>query len=103
MAETHRGRPPTESACDDSGTGVMATLTTETPTPSVHSSCGLFYRDGSSDVEIRYLYAYKGGSLYQPAFLGERDDIPAEECVLSQLKYKPEGCSAEEGSYDNAD
>ncbi|MBD3388162.1 MAG: WGR domain-containing protein, partial [Candidatus Altiarchaeales archaeon] len=26
-------------------------------------------------VEIRYLYAYKGGSLYQPTYLGPRDDI----------------------------
>ena len=41
-------------------------------------------------VEIRYLYAYEGGSLYQPTYLGVRDDIDAAECVLSQLKYKPE-------------
>lgn len=41
-------------------------------------------------VEIRYLYAYKGGSLYQPVYLGERDDIYESACVLTQLKYKPE-------------
>lgn len=46
-------------------------------------------------VEIRYLYAYKGGSLYQAAYMGERDDLEAEECVLAQLKYKPAGFSAE--------
>ncbi len=46
-------------------------------------------------VEIRYLYAYKGGSLYQPAYLGERDDLAAEDCVLDQLKYKPEGDAEE--------
>ena len=39
-------------------------------------------------VEVRYLYAYKGGSLYQPAYLGERDDLDLGDCVLSQLKYK---------------
>ena len=47
-------------------------------------------------VEIRYLYAYKGGSLYQPAYLGERDDLATEDCVLSQLKFKAEGGDAEE-------
>lgn len=41
-------------------------------------------------VEIRYLYAYKGGSLYQPVYQGTRDDIPTKDCVLSQLKIKPE-------------
>ena len=39
-------------------------------------------------VEIRYLYAYPGGSLYQPAYLGERDDLSPGACVLGQLKYK---------------
>ncbi|MGI4792148.1 MAG: WGR domain-containing protein [Janthinobacterium lividum] len=42
-------------------------------------------------VEIRYLYAYKGGSLYQPAYIGERDDLDAGDCILSQLKFKPDG------------
>jgi len=46
-------------------------------------------------VEIRYLYAYKGGSLYQATYLSERDDVEAGECVLGQLKYKAEG--SEEG------
>jgi len=39
-------------------------------------------------VEIRYLYAYKGGSLYQPVFLGVRDDVGAD--CLDDLKYKSE-------------
>lgn len=39
-------------------------------------------------VEVRYLYAYKGGSLFQPVYLGKRDDINADDCVISQLKYK---------------
>jgi len=41
-------------------------------------------------VEIRYLYAYKGGSLYQPTYLGERDDQDEFDCLMSQLKYKSE-------------
>lgn len=43
-----------------------------------------------SVIEIRYLYAYKGGSLYQPTYLGPRDDVAREECVMDQLKYKAE-------------
>ena len=39
-------------------------------------------------VELRYLYAYPGGSLFQPVFLGLRDDITAEGCTLNQLKLK---------------
>lgn len=39
-------------------------------------------------VEVRYLYAYPGGSLYQPILLGTRDDVGPEACVVTQLKYK---------------
>jgi len=40
-------------------------------------------------VEVRYLYAFRGsGSIYQPVYQGTRDDIPAAECVVGQLKYK---------------
>lgn len=42
-------------------------------------------------VECRYLYAYKeSGAIYQPVYLGVRDDIPSEECTTAQLKYKAE-------------
>jgi len=41
-------------------------------------------------VEIRYLYAYKGGSLFQPVYLGIRDDVSLGDCVMAQLKYKAE-------------
>jgi bifunctional non-homologous end joining protein LigD len=42
-------------------------------------------------VEVRYLYAFRqSGSIYQPVYVGPRDDIPAAECTVSQLKYKPE-------------
>lgn len=43
-----------------------------------------------SVVEIKYLYAHEGGSLYQPSCLGIRDDVDLDECVLGQLKYRPE-------------
>ena len=39
-------------------------------------------------VEVRYLYAYPGGSLFQPVYLGERTDQTVESCSLAQLKYK---------------
>jgi bifunctional non-homologous end joining protein LigD len=42
-------------------------------------------------VECRYLYAFKeSGAIYQPVYLGQRDDIRAAECTTSQLKYKAE-------------
>jgi bifunctional non-homologous end joining protein LigD len=40
-------------------------------------------------AEVRYLYAYPGGSLFQPVYLGRRDDIPADSCTVGQLKFKP--------------
>lgn len=39
-------------------------------------------------VEIRYLYAYPQGSLYQPVLLGVRDDIEREACTIGQLTFK---------------
>ena len=42
-------------------------------------------------VEVRYLYAFKeSGAVYQPVYLGEREDIAPAECTVSQLKYRPE-------------
>ena len=41
-------------------------------------------------VEVRYLYAYKGGRIFQPVYLGVRDDIEVQECTVDQLKYKAE-------------
>lgn len=43
-------------------------------------------------VEVRYLYvAGPGGSLYQPVYLGVRDDVPPADCTRTkqQLKTKP--------------
>lgn len=46
-------------------------------------------------AEIRYLYAMPGsGSLFQPVFLGTRDDIEAEECTHDQLKFRREAAAA---------
>ena len=45
-------------------------------------------------VEVRYLYAIPGGSLFQPTLLVVRDDILASECVVGQLKFKAEGDGA---------
>ena len=36
-------------------------------------------------VEVRYLYYFKGGSLFQPVYLGVRDDVLPSECVISQI------------------
>ena len=41
-------------------------------------------------VECRFLYAFpESGVIYQPVYLGRRDDICTEECTVSQLKFKP--------------
>ncbi len=42
-------------------------------------------------IEVRYLYVTGvGGSLYQPIYLGVRDDVPVMECTFEKqrLKYK---------------
>lgn len=44
-----------------------------------------------SIIEVRYLYAYKqSGNLYQPTYLGLREDITDTDCQTTQLKYKKE-------------
>jgi len=53
--------------------------------------------DPGTIVEVRYLYCYRGGSLYQPTFLTERDDIDRADCTAAQLKYRAED---EEGEGD---
>ena len=41
-------------------------------------------------VEIRYLYCFpESGVLFQPVYLGVRDDVDDTECLTSQLKFKP--------------
>lgn len=42
-------------------------------------------------IEVRYLYAFKAtDALFQPIYLGVRNDINTSECKIDQLKYKPE-------------
>lgn len=40
-------------------------------------------------IEVSYLYAYQGGSLFQPTYNKARSDQRQNECKQSQLKYKP--------------
>jgi len=47
-------------------------------------------------VEVEYLYAYKGGSIYQPVYRGKRIDLDISACTTGQLKYKPEGRDEED-------
>lgn len=48
-----------------------------------------------SVVEVRYLYAHReSGAVYQPVYLGPRDDIPPDECTVDQLKFKAEPLAA---------
>lgn len=42
----------------------------------------------NSFIEVRYLYAYKGGSLFQPTFLFLRNDADESDAVVEQLSYK---------------
>ncbi len=44
--------------------------------------------EAGSLVEVRYLYAYEGGSLFQPTLKGPRADLTEEAAQLVQLKYK---------------
>lgn len=44
----------------------------------------------NSIVEIKYLYYFPGGSLFQPVLLGERDDLDEKDCHISKLKIKRE-------------
>lgn len=39
-------------------------------------------------VEVRYLYAYDGGSLFQPVLKGLRHDLTEDAAQLDQLKLK---------------
>jgi bifunctional non-homologous end joining protein LigD len=40
-------------------------------------------------VEVRYLYAHREShALFQPVYLGSRDDVDPGECVASQVKFK---------------
>lgn len=44
--------------------------------------------DPGTLAEVRYLYAYHDGSLFQPTYLGPREDADESACVGGQLKFK---------------
>lgn len=45
-------------------------------------------------VDISYLYAFEGGSLYQPVFrMVRNDEVDRDECTLDRLQYKDKGVS----------
>lgn len=49
-------------------------------------------------VEVRYLYRYEAGSLFQPVLLGVRNDIAPHECTLAQVRrIKSKSSPASEG------
>lgn len=50
-------------------------------------------------VEVRYLYCYRGGCIFQPFYKDKRNDVDVEECLMSQLKYK-QGQESEEENED---
>lgn len=41
-------------------------------------------------VEVRYLYAYKGGAVFQPVYLGKRPDSDLTDATIKQIVYKAE-------------
>lgn len=45
-------------------------------------------------IEVRYLYAYEGGSLFQPTFERVRGDLTPNDASTSQLKYKQQALAA---------
>lgn len=46
-------------------------------------------------VEVRYLYAFEqSGCIYQPVYLGKRDDLDPADCHVRQLKFKVQGVAA---------
>lgn len=41
-------------------------------------------------IEVRYLYARRGGDLIQAVYLCDRTDVDREECIAAQFQYKGE-------------
>ncbi|MBW3243659.1 hypothetical protein KUV57_13385 [Epibacterium sp. DP7N7-1] len=41
-------------------------------------------------IDVKYLYAYQGGSIYQPTYKCLRTDIPETDCRMDRLHYKGE-------------
>lgn len=50
-------------------------------------------------VDISYLYAYEGGSLYQPVYrMVRNDEVDRDECTLDRLQYKDKGADVEQAA-----
>ncbi len=63
---------------DQAGTAGNVTIPPDQPVPQV-----------GAVVEVRFLYAFRqSGCLYQPVYLGVREDTDPSECTADQLKYK---------------
>lgn len=46
-------------------------------------------------VDVKYLYAFEGGDLFQPTFKGVRSDLKREDALLSRLSFKAEHVDVE--------
>ena len=46
-------------------------------------------------IEVEYLYAYEGGSLFQPVCKGKRTDLDEAACTIAQLKFKGQAAARE--------
>lgn len=60
--------------------------------------------DGSL-LDVKYLYAFEGGDLFQPTFKNVRDDLTREDALLSRLVFKSEHVDVaidEEGGKEHA-
>lgn len=68
--------------------GLLDTIGTVIPVGNVTVPTGRTKPAVDSLIEVQYLYAFKGGSLYQPVLIGPRTDIHRDECTLEQLKFK---------------
>jgi bifunctional non-homologous end joining protein LigD len=42
-------------------------------------------------IEVKYLYYFAGGSLFQPSYKGVRDDCDYSDCHISKLHLKRDG------------
>lgn len=74
----NRQRSVAVGMCDSNGAMVNVGNVTIPPNHRVPSVAAI--------VEVRYLYAFKNGCLFQPVYLGERFDV--EPDVIDQLKWK---------------
>ena len=65
---------------DDEGNEIIVGNVTIPPNASIPSIGDI--------IDVFYLYAYKGGSLYQPIYDKQRNDVDSSECLQSRLKFR---------------